>query len=177
MSRKIEVVAYDPSWVTQYEEEADVLRDVFGDELLEIHHVGSTAIPGIHAKPIIDIMPIVKDIARVDALNNLMIEFGYVPRGELGITGRRYFRKGTDELHTHHVHAYEPDNPEVVMHLDFRDYMRAHPEEADRYAALKLENAKKFAYDSQGYTDAKADYVQNIIRLARVWRKKQNSSK
>ena len=168
--RNIVVVPYDPGWSNLFEQEAALLRAAFGQELIAIHHVGSTAIPDIAAKPIIDIMPIVRDIERVEGLDPAIVELGYVPRGEKGIPGRRYFVKGGDETRSHHVHAYEPSNPEVARHLDFRDYLIAHPEEAGRYASLKIELAAEFPNDIWGYMAGKDTFIKETIEKAHKWR-------
>lgn len=143
--RKVEVTPYNPQWVAMFEEEASILRTIFGSEISEIHHIGSTSVPGLKAKPIIDIMPVVRDIHRIDAFNGAMIAIGYEPKGENGIIGRRFFQKGGNNR-THHVHVFESGNPEVERHLAFRDYLREHPEEAKPYKAiwsLKRNNGKK----------------------------------
>ena len=88
--RHIIVVPHDPAWAGAFEDEAALLRPVFGDNLVAMHHIGSTAIPGIHAKPVIDMLPVVKDIAAVDSLNPQMEALGYEPMGEYGIPGRRF---------------------------------------------------------------------------------------
>lgn len=171
--RNIYVVPYDPTWVEKYEVEATTLRKLFGDNLIEIHHVGSTSIPNMTAKPIIDMMPVVHDITAVDELNAAMIDLGYEPCGEYGIAGRRYFYKGSDQHRTHHVHAFEPNNPQVPNHLDFRDYLCIHPDDAQAYADLKIQVAKDNPYNIQGYIDGKHAFIQEIIAKAQTWRKSQ----
>ncbi len=170
--RHIVVAPYNPMWPQMFEHEATKISAVFGSELISIHHIGSTSIPGMNAKPIIDIMPIVQHIDRIDALNPAMIELGYEPMGEYGIPGRRFFRKGGEVNRSHHVHAYEVTNPEVTRHLDFRDYLIAHPIEALQYADLKKELAKKFPRDIEGYINGKDAVVKEIIRRAAEWRMK-----
>ena len=103
MQRVIEVVDHDPGWKGQFEAEADIWRRLLGKDVVAIHHVGSTAIPGICAKPIIDLLVVVRDIERVDELDAEMVSRGYLPRGEYGIPGRRFFIKGTE---THRTHPY-----------------------------------------------------------------------
>src|SRR6056297_2564109 len=99
--RKIEVVEYDKNWPKLFKEEADLIREIFKDEIIEIFHIGSTSVPGLKAKPIIDIMPIVKKIEEVDKKNEDMKKIGYEPKGEYGIIGRRFFMKGGDDR-SHH---------------------------------------------------------------------------
>lgn len=94
-----------------------------------------------------------------------MIELGYDPRGEYEIKGRRYFRKGRDDhrIH-HHIHTYEPDNLEVAKHLDFRNHMRTHSDDAQAYADLKIQVAKDNPHDIFGYMDGKHDFIQSMIK-------------
>lgn len=104
-----------------FKEEAAKLQTIFGNEIVDIHHIGSTSVPGLKAKPIIDIMPVVRDINTVDNYNIYMQEIGYEPKGENGIPKRRYFQKG-GENRTHHVHIYQTGSYEIKRHLAFRDY-------------------------------------------------------
>lgn len=168
--RHIVVVAYDPGWAKAYQAEAARLAAVFGQELVSIHHIGSTSVPGLPAKPIIDIMPVVRDITRVDVFNPAMIELGYEPRGEWGIPGRRYFSKRSDVQRTHHVHTFAQDSPEVARHLDFRDFLSARPEAARQYGELKLALARQFPHDIDGYMAGKDGFIKEIIRKAQARR-------
>lgn len=106
---------------------AEKLNQILKNEIIDIHHIGSTSVPGLSAKPIIDIMPVVKDINIVDKYNEEMQGIGYEPKGENGISGRRYFEKGGDNR-THHVHIYQVGSYEIKRHLAFRDYLREHIE-------------------------------------------------
>ena len=170
--RRIEVVSYNPSWPILYEQEAACIVDLFGANLLQIHHIGSTAIPAIWAKPIIDIMPIVRNIEAVDDFDPLMIALGYTPRGENTIPGRRFFVKGGDTDRSHHVHTYEKHNNEVARHLDFRDYLRAHPDRAEAYGKLKRVLAGKYPHDIDGYMAGKSAFIRETIQLATAWRER-----
>jgi GrpB-like predicted nucleotidyltransferase (UPF0157 family) len=171
--RNIVVVRYDPIWIERFRSEAALITGIFGAELLSIHHIGSSAIPGMSAKPVIDIMPLVSNIGKVDALNAAMMRIGYEPLGEYGIVGRRFFVKGGDTSRTHHVHAYEPANPEVAQHLDFRDYLAAHPTEAQQYADLKAKLVEQYRDDIDGYMRGKDAFIKSILVQARQWRLKE----
>ncbi|TCP52573.1 GrpB-like predicted nucleotidyltransferase (UPF0157 family) [Tumebacillus sp. BK434] len=163
------VKEYNDHWRQMFSEEAQKIKDVFGDELLEIHHIGSTSVPGLHAKPIIDIMPVVTDIERVDLYNEQMNGLGYECMGELGMKGRRYFRKGGDDR-THHVHIFQIDNKEdIYRHLAVRDYLRAHVEEAVKYGNLKANLAIKFPKNIEAYMDGKDEFVKELERKALDW--------
>jgi len=170
MSRKIEVVPYDPSWVRKYETEAEKLIKLFGYHLMEIHHIGSTAIPDMAAKPTIDILGVVKDIEAVDEMDQAMQEIGYQPKGENGIPGRRYFQKIVGEVHVFHVHTFEDGHPEIHRLLNFRDYLRAHPDAASEYQALKVYLAAKFTFEPDKYTEGKNALIQQIDQRAIDWR-------
>ena len=110
--KNVRVVTYDPSWPAAFEREAALPAGIFGEDMVAIYHIGSTSVPGLQAKPIIDIMPLVREIALADRHDAAMIEAGYEPRGENGIPGRRYYSKGGDVERTHHVHVFEAGSPE-----------------------------------------------------------------
>jgi GrpB-like predicted nucleotidyltransferase (UPF0157 family) len=170
MPRQIEVVSYNPAWPQLFEEEAARLTAIFGQEIVAIHHIGSTAIPTTQAKPIIDILVEVRDIEKIDAFNVAMSGLGYLPRGEFGIAGRRYFIKG-DEIHrTHHIHMYQTGHPDIARHLDFRDYLIAHPEDAQEYSRLKEDLARRYPTDAASYVAGKDGLVKELDRKAKAWR-------
>jgi GrpB-like predicted nucleotidyltransferase (UPF0157 family) len=173
MLRRITVVPYDARWPDLFREEADELAAIFGEEVVAIHHIGSTAIPGIHAKPIIDILVEVQDIESVDAFSQEMAERGYVPKGEFGIRRRRFFIKGTEESRTHHIHVFQTGDAEFERHLAFRDYLRAHPGEAQVYSHLKQELARTFAHDIESYVAGKDDLIKETERKAKAWRNRE----
>lgn len=166
--RKVDVMPFSERWSLDFEEEAAVLQGIFGAEIVEIHHIGSTSIHGLSAKPIIDIMPVVKDISRIDQYNGNMAAIGYEAKGENGIAGRRYFQKGGDER-THHVHIYANGSPEIDRHLAFRDFLRVNPEKAKAYGNLKEKLAQQFPYDIESYIKGKEQLASEIEREAIVW--------
>ena len=166
--RKVEVKPYDEQWGSMFEEETRKLYGIFGGEMIDIHHIGSTSVSGLHAKPIIDMMPVVKDIHRMNDYNTAMIAIGYEPKGENGIAGRRYFQKGGD-YRTHHVHMYALGHSEIKRHLAFRDYLRAHPEVAQEYGSLKEKLSQRFPYDIESYIKGKELLVSEINQKAIAW--------
>src|SRR5262245_46402501 len=127
--RKVELVPHDPSWAQQATAESKRLAQAIGEALVRIEHVGSTSIPGIVAKPTIDLMPIVKSLAELDARQPQVESLGYVWRGEFGIPGRRYCIIEKEGRRLFHVHCHQAGHPEIARTLDFRDYLRAHSEE------------------------------------------------
>jgi len=168
--RRVWIGDYDNCWPDAFTEELSRLNPVFGPLLLSAHHIGSTAIPGMRAKAIIDMLLEVADIGSVDALNGQMIKLGYEPRGEEGLPGRRYFRRVTHGLHTHHVHVYQSRHPAIERHILFCDYLRAHPQRANEYSCLKAKLAIQYEFEPGRYTDAKAPLIRDIEIEARKWR-------
>lgn len=166
MGRRIVVVPYDPGWRERYAKAARRLRQLLGGELLAVHHVGSTAVPGLVAKPTIDLLLEVQDLAALDARDDAMRAAGYEPKGEHGLEGRRYYVRGTEDNHLEHVHAWQAGHPQVARHLAFRDYMRARPEACRAYARLKLALAEQHGDDPAAYTAGKAAFVEELLPLA-----------
>ena len=116
--------------------ESKMVAQALRSTVVAVHHIGSTAIPAIYAKPIIDLLVEVADIDDVDAHNPAMVALGYEALGEYGIPGRRYFRKGDEAgVRTHQVHTFEAGSPEVERHLAFRDFMLEHPVWARQYSS------------------------------------------
>lgn len=169
MARKIEVVAYNPEWAKMFEEEAKVIKAILGENCVAVHHIGSTSVEGLFAKPIIDIMPVVKDISLVDAHNVQFEAIGYECKGEFGIPGRRFYMKGGDNR-THHIHIFENNNrTDIERHIAVRDYLRTHPNDADEYGKLKMKLATEFTYDNDGYCDGKDEFVKALETKAIEW--------
>jgi succinyl-diaminopimelate desuccinylase len=176
-ARKIIVVPYDPDWAFQFLSESEDLSNIFKDEIASIHHIGSTAIPGIGSKPTIDILIEVHNINLIDRYNKELTAKGYLPQGEFGIPGRRFIIKGTPTERACHIHVYQVGHPEVIRHLNFRDYMRSHPEEAIAYNRLKEQLAKQFPQDSQGYNAGKECFIKEIDSKASRWKKNLTNHK
>lgn len=165
MTSQFVIEAYNPDWSNYFREEANCLQSIFQDELLVIHHVGSTSIPGLAAKPIIDIIPVVKDIVKVDFFNNEMIRLGYEVKGEYGMLFRRFFQKRTAEK-SFNIHMYEPDNAEIPRLLLFKNYLIENPLEKKRYADLKRLLAKKHSNNIIAYCEEKSDFINRIDNLS-----------
>ncbi|PEJ58478.1 hypothetical protein CN692_09410 [Bacillus sp. AFS002410] len=162
---------HDESWKDLFQAEAKQIREILKDELIEIHHIGSTSVPNLKAKPIIDMLPIVKNIESVDKYNDKLAEIGYEGLGEFGLPGRRYFRKG-GENRTHQMHMYQIDNEkEIERHLAVPAYLREHEDEMKAYGELKAQLAEKFPTDINGYMDGKDAFVKEVERKAIEWRK------
>lgn len=161
MKKAIKVVDYDPKWPKMFASEAERIKQALGNNCITIHHIGSTSVPDLSAKPIIDMLPVVKDIREVDKAIKSMEALGYEAKGEYGIAFRRYFQKGKN-IRTHNVHVYQENDPEISRYLKFRDWMRSHPDDAENYAKLKEELAEKFPQDIMRYCNGKDAFVANI---------------
>jgi GrpB-like predicted nucleotidyltransferase (UPF0157 family) len=166
----VEIVNYDPRWPALFDEEAKRLRAVLDpSSIVGLEHFGSTAVPGLSAKPIIDILIAVRSLADaqatfVEALRHL----DYVYWADNPISDRMFFVKGMPPFgsrRSHHVHVTEPDG-EMWQRLAFRDYLRAHPEEVRTYERLKRRLAAEHPTDREAYTDAKSAYVESVMRKA-----------
>ncbi|RKD30022.1 GrpB family protein [Thermohalobacter berrensis] len=170
--RKVEVVSYNSDWENKFKEEAKEIEKVLRDILINIYHIGSTAIPNIKAKPVIDILVEVEDIDKVDKYNQGMEKLGYEPMGEYGIPKRRFFIKGGNNR-THHVHIFQRGNEEIERHINFKEYMIAHPNEAEKYSKLKEELSKKYKYDIESYVEGKSKFIREIDKKAKLWKEKE----
>lgn len=163
---------YKEEWVQMFLEEAEYLRAIFEGVEIQFEHFGSTAVPGMKAKPVIDMMGIVDDINKVDLFNGTMASLGYDVAGDWGIPGRRLFRKG-GEQRTHHIHFYQSDSLQIGRHLIFRDYLRSHPEEAARYSRFKEQLAQRYERTNE-YSPAKKAFVSEMEQLALTWHSQTN---
>lgn len=168
---EVKVVPHDPRWRDAFEAEAKQVAAALGETVVAVHHIGSTAIPGIYAKPVVDLLVEVGDVTAADGRSSAMESLGYEVLGEYGIPGRRYFRKDTPEgVRTHNVHAFEAGSHEVARHLAFRDYMLAHPADAESYSELKRRLAAEHPQSFDAYMDGKDGFIKEIDRRAARWR-------
>ena len=172
--RIIEVVPYEPLWKELFEKESSRIKEVLTEGLVDVHHIGSTSVPGLAAKPIIDLLPEVSDLETLDQFDEAMEGLGYTVMGEFGIPGRRLYLKGVLDR-THHVHAFESGSVGLLRHLAVRDYLRVHPDEAAAYADIKKKLAARFRYDNDGYCDGKHEFVQQLEKRALRWRESNHA--
>ncbi|AVQ00040.1 hypothetical protein C7S18_07410 [Ahniella affigens] len=168
MNRTICIGPYDPSWATRFQSAADELLHLLGTQVLAIHHIGSTAVPGLVAKPTIDLLMEVRDLDALALYRSGFETLGYVWRGENGISGRCYFQRGKS-TRTHHLHAYVAGHPEVARHLRFRDYLLAHPEAVEQYSRAKFEARAASAGVAAAYQQHKSAVVESIAASALRW--------
>ena len=185
--KPIVIADYDPSWPAQFEAERDLMYARCGrDAFTVIEHVGSTAVPGLAAKPIIDIMPGLRSLNDAPPIIEKLQAIGYVYVPEFekpneideGMPFRRYLRKDVSGERAFHLHMVE-DGSDFWQHdLLFRDYLRAHPDARDAYARLKRDLAAQFNANltptsnvNIGYTDNKTDFVEGCVAKARIWQR------
>jgi GrpB-like predicted nucleotidyltransferase (UPF0157 family) len=163
--RTIVVVDYDPVWPEVFERLRLDVWPVVSDVALTIEHVGSTAVPGLAAKPIIDMSVVVPTEANIVTAIERLASLGYIHRGNLGVEGREAFAS-PDGLPAHHLYVCPRNSLALANHLTVRDYLRAHPEVATEYGKLKKRLAREFPHDIDRYIDGKTDLILEILRAA-----------
>jgi len=162
----VRVMPHQATWSRLFEEEAANLQTAMGEPALLIEHVGSTAIEGMDAKPIIDLMVAVPSLAHATALVPVLEGLGYEDRGDGGAPGRLFLAKGPPSRRTHHLSLAEPTSAFWREKLRFRDYLRSHPEAAEAYRQLKRGLAARHPSDRGAYTDGKEAFVKDILVAA-----------
>jgi GrpB-like predicted nucleotidyltransferase (UPF0157 family) len=167
---EIFIVEYNPRWLLMFQEEAArVYRVLEQDLIICIEHIGSTAVQNLAAKPIIDILVVVRSLEQAKQIAvSPLEELGYAYWSDNPDSQRMFFVKGLPPRspRTHHIHIIESESI-LQERLLFRDYLRKHPDEALRYAELKRHLARKFATDREAYTNGKTDYVQFVLQQVR----------
>jgi len=165
MPHLIVVVDYDPKWPEQFEALRAPIGGALGDLAAAIEHIGSTAVPGLAAKPVIDIDVLLSSGDRLQEAIKRLVPLGYAHEGNLGIVGREAFSQPPGQP-AHHLYVCAPDSREYGRHIAFRDYLRAHPERARVYGELKRTLAKLYDKDPDGYTNGKDELVNETLRRA-----------
>jgi GrpB-like predicted nucleotidyltransferase (UPF0157 family) len=162
----IRIVSYDPQWPVRYEEERSALEARIGPWIKGgIHHVGSTAVPGLEAKPVIDILVGVEGLESSRPCFDLLAGLGY-RYAPYRVEQMHWFCKPEPSRRTHHLHLVPAGSPRFCDEIAFRDHLRADPEVAARYAELKCRLATRFAHDREAYTDAKESFIGHILGRA-----------
>ena len=162
----IEIVEYRPEWRVIFEKEKGAILERCRPWVMEVHHIGSTSVPGLAAKPILDIMPVVANPDDGESAVEPMTTLEYRYRGDNGLPGRFYFDKIVDGRTVVHAHMYPQDHFDVRKLVAFRDHLRSHHEAALAYEGLKRELASKFRDDRVSYTDAKGAFINEITAAA-----------
>jgi GrpB-like predicted nucleotidyltransferase (UPF0157 family) len=164
--RPLEVVPYDPSWPALFERIAEPVRRALAGLDAAVEHVGSTAVPGLAAKPVIDVDVVVGAPDAVPAATDRLHGLGYVAEGDKGIAGRAAFRRPPDAV-PHHLYVVVASGAPHRDHVEFRDWLRGHAEDAAAYAVLKRSLAATYRDDRPGYGVAKGAFVAGVLRRAR----------
>lgn len=167
--RHVELVPYNPEWSQLADQETKRILENLSIPVIGIYHIGSTSVPGIKAKPILDFVLEVENLEDVIENVELFKKLGYSSKGEFGIPGRQFFTKDTNGDRTHHLHVFQQGHPDIERHLVFRDYLRANPDAAREYERLKEELARRFPKASGSYTEAKSDFILSMDEVARYW--------
>jgi GrpB-like predicted nucleotidyltransferase (UPF0157 family) len=161
----VEIVDHDPSWAAKFEQERPHLAEVFDGRVVAIEHIGSTAVPDLCAKPIVDILVGLRELELSELDIEEMRTLGYEYLGELGIPGRLFFRKG-EAPRTHNVHVVEYGGEHWHRHLAFRDALRSDPEERRRYDKLQRRLAAE-GHPREAYTELKTPFIRELEARAR----------
>jgi GrpB-like predicted nucleotidyltransferase (UPF0157 family) len=165
---EVRLAAYSEAWPAQFVAERDRLAALFPTQLLAIEHFGSTAIPGMPAKPIVDILAGVESMGVADSLFEPILACGYTTSREFNATlpDRRWFMRSADDRRTHHLHVVVLGSRQWEERLRFRDILRSHAGLAQQYAKLKSELASRHRSDREAYTDAKSEFVSSVVAVA-----------
>lgn len=165
-TKRVVVEKYDPTWVRDFEEIRNELCGALDGLFVAIEHVGSTSVPGLSAKPVIDIDVVIEDYGVFPQVVEALGGIGYEHEGDLGIAGREAFRySGKEHLKKHHLYVCPADSEELRRHTAFRDYLRAHPEAAEEYGRVKTEGAAMYPDDIDGYIAHKTPIIERIYGI------------
>ena len=162
--KSVVVVEYDPAWPAAFRALARRAADAIGEPVMAVEHVGSTSVPGLTAKPVVDLAVVVRE-ADVSRAAGRLAALDYAYRGEQGVRGRHAFRSPPGET-KHHLYVCVPDSPGLRDHLLFRDHLRAHPDTARAYADLKRRLAAEHRDDRDAYQAAKSAFIEAVTRRA-----------
>ena len=168
MAYRVVITPYDTAWPEMFAELGARLRGALGDIALRIDHIGSTSIPRLAAKPVIDVQISVSSLEPLDTYRVPLEKLGFVFRANNPDKSKRYFREPPGERRTH-IHVRRLGSFQQQFPLLFRDYMRTHDEDAKRYAELKYRLAKQFGEDRHGYVDAKGPFIWETMAKAVLW--------
>jgi GrpB-like predicted nucleotidyltransferase (UPF0157 family) len=165
MPNPVVILEYDPEWPRVFQCLQCRITDSLGDMAAAIEHIGSTSVPGLAAKPIVDIDVLLTHEAMLPVAIDRLVSVGYIHRGNLGAPGREAFRTPADDP-PHHIYLCTPGSAEFRRHTAFRDYLRAHPAEAKLYGDLKITLAERFRDDRAAYNAAKTEFVLELTSRA-----------
>lgn len=163
----VELKEYNEKWKSEYESEKKFLIEKLGDEIIEIHHIGSTSIPELKAKPVIDILVVIPSLDDIENIENILKDYDYSNRGPQGVPDRCFFAKGPEDARTHYIHFTEPGSDTYYNQIYFKRYLIDHPEYIDKYCSLKKDLAEKYVDERPKYTQGKNNFIKEIIELAK----------
>ncbi len=170
MTKRVIVVPYNEQWKTDFVTVKNYILPAVKDIIIGVEHVGSTSVEGLCAKPIIDIDVVIKDYSVFDAVVGKLAFLGYKHEGNLGIKDREAFDyKGSAALPTHHLYVCPQFSAELRRHTAFRDYLRSHPDAAQRYGEVKEEGARLFPHSIDDYIAHKSPCIEEIYKLCRIY--------
>jgi GrpB-like predicted nucleotidyltransferase (UPF0157 family) len=168
MSDGIIISDYNAEWPDLFIKEKSLILSETGKSLLSLDHIGSTSIPGLAAKPVIDMLGCIEKFSLDPDCLAPLLRLGYEYKGEHGIPERLFFSKQTNGMRSHHLHVVQQGNPFWDEHILFRDYLRANPEIAQNYENLKRDLAQKFHNDRLAYVNGKDEFIKNVLRTAKL---------
>ena len=163
----VKLMPYDEGWHEEYTKEKELLESLLKDYLLEIHHVGSTSVKGLWAKPIIDILVVIKDLKDIPKIEEILNPYNYENRGQRGIPDRFFFAKGPEEARSHYLHVTLKGSDTYFDQLYFKRYLEEHPEYITKYNNLKMKLAEMYANERPKYTAAKDEFIKEVISLGK----------
>ena len=164
-TKHIVVEPYDEAWERNFAAIRDEIQAALGELAVRIEHVGSTSVPGLSAKPVIDIDVVIRDHSVLDEVISRLAKIGYQHEGNLGIAGREAFSyEGKEHLKEHHLYVCPEDSPELKRHIAFRDYLRSHPDAVQEYSRIKEEAASFYPYDIDQYIGHKSPVIEKIYK-------------
>ena len=163
----VELNDYNPNWKKEYLKEEKLLKKVLKDYIIHIEHVGSTSIEGLKAKPVIDIIIVIKSLKEIPEIENILKDYDYSNRGPQGVDDRMFFAKGPEDGRTHYIHFTEPKSNTYYDLVYFKRYLLEHPEYIKKYCELKQELASKYAEERSKYTAGKNEFIKDVIAKAK----------
>lgn len=166
-TRVVKIEPYDPEWGQEFNQIKSYLMGFIREQVVGIEHVGSTSVPGLAAKPIIDLDVVIESRDVLPEIIAQLKQAGYEHEGDLGIKGREVFQEvRNSEFLRHHLYVCTRDCRAYKEHILFRDYLRADEQTKNKYARLKRDLARRFRYDVDRYCEAKTDFIQSILKRA-----------
>ena len=163
----VELEEFNEKWFNEYETEREFLEEKLSGILREIHHVGSTSIKGLMAKPVIDILVVIDDLNNIEEVEERLLDYGYSNRGHQGVEDRYFFAKGPEDSRTHYIHFVEKNSNTYYNLVYFKKYLLDHIEYIKEYCDLKQDLALKYPEERSKYTAGKNEFITDIIKKAK----------